>query len=154
MDIAASLNTESIRQLELLDPLSVSLDDSVREVLDLLRSRRRGSVLVCRNERPIGIFTERDALGLLAAGSELSAPISSAMTSPPVTISGDATIAVAIARMASGGYRRLPVVGADGRVVGLLDVAAIVHWLVEHFPGAVYNLPPASKPVSKQREGP
>ena len=44
--------------------------------------------------------------------------------------------------MEKGGYRNLPVVDDAGRPVGILSVMRIVHYLVEHFPVAVYNLPP------------
>jgi hypothetical protein len=33
-------------------------------------------------------------------------------------------------------------------------VAGVVHWLVQHFPSAVYNLPPVSNPATQEREGP
>jgi CBS domain-containing protein len=154
MDIAESLNRETVRHVEVSPPLCVEEDAALGEVLQTLRRERRGSVLVCRDERPIGIFTERDALCLLASGADLAGPISEVMTPNPLATSADESIAAAIAKMATGGYRRLPVLDSQGRAVGLLDVAAIVHWLVEHFPGAVYNLPPASKPASRQREGP
>ena len=39
------------------------------------------------------------------------------------------------------------------RPTGVLDVAGVVHWLVQHFPSAVYNLPPVSNPATQEREG-
>jgi hypothetical protein len=37
--------------------------------------------------------------------------------------------------------------------VGLLKVRGIVHYLVEHFPKTIYNLPPEPSMVTQQREG-
>jgi hypothetical protein len=39
------------------------------------------------------------------------------------------------------------------RVVGVLSVKRIVHYLVEHFPATIYNLPPAPGGVQQAREG-
>jgi hypothetical protein len=54
--------------------------------------------------------------------------------------------------MQKGGYRHLPVV-IDDKPVGILSVKRIVHYLVEHFPTMVYNLPPHSPPTPPRREG-
>jgi CBS domain-containing protein len=55
--------------------------------------------------------------------------------------------------MVSGGYRHLPVVDEEGRPVGVLSVKQIMHYLVEHFPSTVYNLPPDPRVVPQEREG-
>ncbi len=54
--------------------------------------------------------------------------------------------------MEEGGYRHLPVV-VDDKPVGILSVKRIVHYLVEHFPATVYNLPPYSQAFLPRREG-
>ena len=56
--------------------------------------------------------------------------------------------------MEEGGYRHLPVV-VDDRPVGILSVKRIVHYLVEHFPATVYNLPPDAPTLNHppKREG-
>ncbi len=154
MDIGHNLSTDSVQQAEPLAPLCVEPHVPVREVLQRMVETGRGAVLVCRQARLEGIFTERDALALLASPTELDVPIERWMTSPPVTLGGADTIAAAVAKMSAKGYRRLPIVDAEGRPNGLLDVAGIVHWLVQHFPAAVYNLPPVPNPATQEREGP
>ena len=67
------------------------------------------------------------------------------MSSPPATIPATATVAEAIRTMAEGGYRHLPMVDAEGRPTGVVAVHGIVHYLVDHFPATVYNLPPESE---------
>lgn len=154
MDIGLNLQTETVQQAGPEQPLCVGPEVPVRGVLELLREQRRGSLLVCREGRLEGIFTERDALRLLAAGADLDVPIREAMTPGPVTVGAHDPLATAIARMSENGYRRLPIVDGQGRPLGLLDAAGIVHWLVEHFPEAVYNLPPVPAPPVGEREGP
>jgi CBS domain-containing protein len=86
--------------------------------------------------------------------AELDGPIEAVMVSSPVTLSVEDTIGTAILRMSSGGYRRLPIVDRQGRAMGVLQVSGIVHYLVEHFPKMVYNLPPVPHPAMHDREGP
>ena len=64
------------------------------------------------------------------------------MSSPPATIPATATVGEAIRTMAEGGYRHLPMVDDEGRPTGVVAVHGIVHYLVDHFPATVYNLPP------------
>lgn len=154
MDIGLNLDRESVRSAGLLEPLCVEPETSLRQVIRLLKDRGRGSLLVCRQGRLAGIITERDILRLLASAADLDVPIQEAMSRQPVSLQPDDTLAEAVARMASHGYRRLPIVDSEQRPLGILKVEAIVHWLVDHFPAAVYNLPPVSKPATREREGP
>ncbi|MHC4399211.1 MAG: CBS domain-containing protein [Planctomycetota bacterium] len=154
MDIAFNLATESVSQLSRREALCVDPETPVRNVLKLLKDRGRGEVLVCRDRRLVGIFTERDALRLLADGEKLDAPVEHVMTRDPTTLEERDAIGTAVVRMAANGYRRLPIVDDEGKPVALVGVTGIVHWLVEHFPKAVYNLPPGSKRATQEREGP
>ena len=78
---------------------------------------------------------------VLAAERSLTTSILDCMTPGPVTVDPKDPISVAIKRMIEGGYRHLPVVH-EGRPLGILSIKRIVHYLVEHFPSTVYNLPP------------
>jgi CBS domain-containing protein len=154
MDIGLNLNVEAIQEAEDHPPLCVDPGASVRGTLELLKVQGEGSVLICRDGRLAGIFTERDALRMLAGGDDLDVPVGQVMTRDPVTLRPGDTLATAISLMSTNGYRRLPVVDSEGRPLGMVMAAGIVHWLVEHFPKAVYNLPPVSNPATREREGP
>lgn len=108
---------------------------------------------MCEGVELIGIFTERDALRLMATGADLNQPIRNVMSSPPATIPHDATVGKAIRAMAEGGYRHLPIVDAKQEPTGVVAVHGIVHYLVDHFPETVYNLPPDPKRSPRDREG-
>ncbi|MDG2382787.1 MAG: CBS domain-containing protein [Pirellulaceae bacterium] len=147
------LDTEKVEHIDLSEPLCVGPEISVRAVLEMLKKSRRSNVLICRDGKLVGIYTERDALRMMAAQSDLDGPIEQSMSVDPVTIQPGDTVQAAIKRMSSGGYRRLPVVDDDHRPVGLLKVTAILHYIVQHFPQFVYNLPPSPDDTTKQREG-
>jgi CBS domain-containing protein len=154
VDIELNLTTETVDQAHPVDPLCVEPNTPIREVLHLLKDRSTPSILVCRDGVLVGIFTERDALHVMAARGDLDAPIERVMVARPVTLRVDETIAVAVQRMSKGGYRRLPIVDRQGKPTGVVQVSGIVHYLVEHFPKTVYNLPPVAHPAMQQREGP
>ena len=75
------------------------------------------------------------------------------MTPHPVVVDRKEPVGAVIRRMEEGGYRHLPVVDEGGHVVGILSVKRIVHYLVEHFPATIYNLPPDPGVVQQEREG-
>lgn len=153
MDLEVSLTTETVAQLGPTQPFCVEPTASVRETLARLKDLKSGSVMVCQAGKLVGIFTERDALRVMAHSGNLDVPIETVMVRHPVTVRADDTVAAAVRKMASGGYRRLPVVDSEGKLVGKISVPAIMHFLVEHFPNAVYNLPPQPHSTMPERHG-
>jgi CBS domain-containing protein len=153
VDLHASLNGESVEAAYPTEPLTVEPDASVSDVFALLKAHNSGKVLICRQGVLIGIFTERDALKLMAKRADLNVPVERVMVHNPVTIRSGDSVSTAIRKMSDGGYRRLPIVDASGRPLGIAGVTGIVHFLVEHFPSTVYNLPPDPQPMMQQREG-
>lgn len=153
MDIQLNLSTETVTHAHASDPHCVEPHVPIREVLAMLKEQRSGSVMICHDDRLLGIFTERDALRLMASGALLDRPIESVMTPEPMTLHPEDTVATAITRMSAGGYRRLPIVNDQGNLHGLLKVSNIMRYLVEHFPKTVYNQPPAAQTPPQDREG-
>ena len=133
---------------------AVSTTDTVLDALKVMTNAKVGAVLVTENHKIVGIFTERDVVRILVGGRDLDVPIAEEMVKDPMTICEGDSVALAIRRMAENGYRRLPVVDESNRPVGLVDVEGIVHFLVQDFPEAVYNLPPVANPATREREGP
>lgn len=153
MDFHLNLSTEKIDHVEFGDPLCVEPETTAREVLELFKERSKAAALICRDGVLVGIFTERDALRLMADGDDLSVPIERLMVRDPVTLTRDNTVGEAIAKMSRGGYRRLPVVDEHGRPLGVQHVPHILHYLVDHFPAVIYTLPPTPNQATKEREG-
>ena len=153
VDFQLSLESEGVASAYPDQPLATHAEDSIANVLQLLRAQRTGAVVICDGPKIVGIFTERDALKMMAKGGDLSAPVRTVMSSPPATIASTATVADAIRMMAEGAFRHLPIVDKDLSPTGVLAVHGIVRYLVDHFPETVYNLPPDPKAAPKAREG-
>ncbi len=153
MDFQLNLDSETVDHCHPTEPLCLAPTASVGEALRQMKEHNRGAVLVCQDQIVIGIFTERDALKMMAAGESFDAPLQQFMTPDPVVLRTDDKVGRAIAMMARGGYRRLPIVDERGRPTGMIKVEGILHYLVEHFPASIYNLPPEPHHSTEKREG-
>ena len=154
MELARNLRVDSVSRLEPTAPHRVEATQLVQDAIYLMRSEGVGCLLVCQRGTLVGVFTERDLMcRVLGVGKPLSITIGEVMTPEPVTVFAKDPIRVAIRKMQHGGYRHLPVVDENNRPTGVLSVKRIVHYLAEHYPTAVYNLPPDPGSVVNEREG-
>lgn len=153
VDFQLHLETETVQQAHPARPVCASPGESLRRILRLLKQQNTGAVLLCEEDRLVGIFTERDALRVLADDVPLESPVSTRMVPQPVTLRPKDTLAKAIALMSAGGFRRLPIVDHHGKVLGLLKVSGVLRYLVEHFPQVIYTLPPSPHHHSSDRDG-
>jgi CBS domain-containing protein len=154
MDLAKNLKIDSVSRLNPAPPLRVEPTQTAADAVALMRRERVGCVLVCQGDQLLGILTERDLMRrVLANGKPLTVAVADCMTPNPVVVRRKETIGAAVRRMEEGGYRHLPVVDEAGKVAGILSVKRIVHYLVEHFPGTIYNLPPDPGAVQRRPEG-
>jgi CBS domain-containing protein len=154
MDLARNLRIDSVSRLFPTPPHHIAPDASVADAIALMRQHKVGCVVVCRDGTLVGILTERDLMRrVIAAGRPMTTPVADCMTPNPVTVSAKESIRSAIECMETGGYRHLPVLDEKQRLVGILSIKRIVHYLVEHFPGTVYCQPPDPRSVPARREG-
>ena len=88
----------------------------------MMSQRRVGSTLVCKDDRLVGIFTERDILRAVSHdASAMRDCLEHWMTRRPHTIAPDADLDEALRIMVEGHFRHLPVV-EEGRVIGMLSM--------------------------------
>lgn len=153
-----SLSTDPVTQAFPDEPLAVSGDATVGDVLQLMRTQRGSCALICEGDVVEGIFTERDALKWMAGGDSAntgstSTNIRKLMTPKPAFLKPTESVGQAIERMSEGGYRHLPILDESGAPQGVVAVRGIVHYLVEHFPDTIYTLPPEPDMKSSSRDG-
>lgn len=134
-----------ISDLPLRDPILIDATGTVADAVKSMNDHHTGCILVGRAGKLIGIFTERDVLtkDFFRADSH-TVPVESVMTPNPETLEPEDSIAFALNKMSVGGYRHIPIVDGD-KPVGVLSVRDIVDFLVDLFPGDVFNLPPSPK---------
>ncbi len=153
MSFHLNLNSETVGECHPTKPLCLAPSVSIADALQLMKEQNRGAVLICQFEQLIGIFSERDALRIMASGESCDRPLMEVMTRDPVVVKANDVVGKAITLMTKGGYRRLPIVDDQGRVTGMIKVQGIMHYLAEHFPSVIYNLPPEPHQSTQHREG-
>jgi len=107
----------------------VDQDETVWQAAVRMRQRAVGTLLVLNeSNQPIGIVTDRDIMERVVAENRLPnrTQVSAIMTRDPTTIGEDEPIQRALARMRRGGFRRLPVVDQEGKLVGLVSMDDIL----------------------------
>jgi arabinose-5-phosphate isomerase len=106
-------------------------DETVRTVFAQSRhsGRRTGAVMLVDDEgRLCGLFTDSDLARLIEARRDaaLDRPIREVMTADPITLPLGARVGEAIEILRRHKISELPVVDADGRPAGLLDITDLI----------------------------
>jgi CBS domain-containing protein len=126
-----------LRDIAASEALNVSPGDPVFLAVHFMRQHNAECVLVRdENQKIVGILTERDIL-LKAVGAQrdlMALAVRDIMTPDPVMLREDDTIAVALHKMAVGGFRHIPFVDADGTtlMVSIQDVFEHVAPYIPH----------------------
>lgn len=143
-----------VRDIMTPNPKKVNLDTSLDEVARLmLSSTFTGLPVVDERDRPVGVISQGDLiykagmpmrLGLLAESDrgkvgpalEALAPRQAreVMTQPAVTIEQDKLVTDAVNLMLKQQVKRLPVVDAEGRLVGILSRVDVFHTILRECP--------------------
>ena len=84
----------------------------------MMREERISCIVVTRDQRPVGIISERDVVRILSrlyggSGQELLRA-SDVMTPDPVSIRADSDLEAATELVRGRGFRHLPVIDAGG----------------------------------------
>jgi len=144
---------DSVTQLETDDFVCVRPDTPLAEAIEKMKKDEGGCVIVCEQERVVGIFTERDLLNRIVSQEiDLSAPVRDWMSPAVETLKPDATIGDAVRVMNAKGYRNIPLVEGD-RLVGSISVFDVITYLAESYPKETMNLPPVPAQVMDTQEG-
>lgn len=115
----------------------VQPDDTALEAAKLMRQHHVGDVLVVEvrggKHIPVGIVTDRDlVVELMAPQLDPEAiTVRDIMAPDLVAVKEDIGIYEAIEHMHAKGVRRLPVVDADGSLIGILTLDDLIELLAE-----------------------
>jgi len=98
--------------------------------VDGMRAAGERALVVALGGRVVGIFTERDALRKLAGSNIDGVTVGEVMTADPVVLRTDDSVAVAIHKMAVGGFRHIPLVDG-GAPVGMITAHDLFRYILE-----------------------
>lgn len=104
------------------ETIALRPNQSLADVVALMANRSIHQVLVVdAEERRSGVISDRDVLRALSRTPNWNKKsVSEIMTSEPMTANPDMPLSVAVQAMLAMRLNCLPVVGADGRVCGIL----------------------------------
>jgi CBS domain-containing protein len=105
-------------------PHLIDAGTSVDDAIARMQAEGLDCLLVTEGESLVGIFTDRDAILKVAGQSGGGRTVRDVMTTDPVILRSGDPVAVAIHKMAVGGFRHVPIVmgGVPVAVVSAKDV--------------------------------
>jgi len=116
-----------VKHMMLTNVITASPSMTVKETIEILYEKHIGCVVsIDEDKKCIGIFTERDAIRLVAKNVDLDQPLGNLMTKNVITIQEDSSINEVRRTIQTHIIRHLPVVNQKGMLVGLLSVRALM----------------------------
>lgn len=117
------------------DILECAPQTSVKKAAGKMHDCRCGSIIVIEDGKPVGIWTESDALRMgFGDTQDINAPISKVMTSPLMTVPSDSILEKVGLLFSMHGFRHLLVVDENDKAVGIISQTDIIlHSQAEHF---------------------
>ena len=134
--------------------LHVAPDVPARYALSLMARRSVSCIVVVENDRPVGMFTERDVVRCVANGTDLSAVTVSSVMSPSVVSTAlTATPHDTVGLMLKKSIRRMLVVDEDGEMTGILTQTDIGRVLDRQDAGFISRLLGGGTPSTEVPQG-
>lgn len=154
--VTNALIQERLGDWELSKPVMVATDASLRHAIDTMKDRHVGCVIV--GDGPgslVGIFTERDLLTrvVLKGVDEDQTPVGTFMTAAPEALHRDDSIAQALHLMIQEGFRHVPVLDDNDRLIGVFSMRDVARFVADLFPKEVHNAPPTGRTRPPTRDG-
>ena len=120
---------------------TIPADKTVLQALQIMGDANTGAVLVTRDEKIVGIFTERDYAreGELKGRSAKDTLVGSVMTKELVSVFPETTVQECAELMAKYNVRHLPVVEKD-KIVGVVSLRRLAEALLEEQKGTIIEL--------------
>lgn len=110
-------------------PLTVEPATSLADAISQMQDHGTSCVVVEEAGQVRGILTERDLL--LRGGPDLNGrTVAELMTADPVVLRPDDSIAVAIHKMAVGGFRHVPLV-ENGHATGIVSAGDVFRYILD-----------------------
>jgi len=105
---------------------SLDYSSMIKDAAKLMDDKNIGSIIVTREELPIGIITERDFVKRIASKEKpLTSSIEEVMSSPLISIDPDETVWEAAEKMKTNNIHKLPVL-QDNKIVGIITTSDLV----------------------------
>ena len=127
---------------------------SVKQAVDLMQANKSGYIVVAKNKKVAGIFTEDDVVQkILDRDINWARPISEFMTRDAAVLKPTDSVGTAIDMMGERRLYHIPLVDDHEDLVNVLSVRTLIRFLAEFYPTEIYNLPPRHDQIMQTPEG-
>lgn len=127
---------------------------SLKSAVQLMQERKAGYIVIARDKKVVGIFTETDVVQkILGKDVDWNRLVSEFMTPNPHVLSLQDSAGKAIDVMGEGRFYHIPLVDEKGELVNVISVRTLIRFLAEFYPTEVYNLPPKPDQAMLTQEG-
>ena len=108
-------------------------DVTILEALKFMAKKNIGAVIVIQDEKPVGIFSERDYARkvLLEGKNAQETSLAEVMTPNVIGVEASFKIDACLALMTNKFIRHLPVIDETQKVIGVISIGDVVKALVE-----------------------
>jgi len=119
-----------VKEIMVSPVVTIDAEATIYEAARIMGEKKIGSVVVTRDSKPVGIFTERDLLTkVIANGLDMKqTKVADSMSGPLITIDEEISVKDAIILMAGRKIMRLPVVRKE-KLVGIVTGTEIFSFL-------------------------
>lgn len=125
-----SIDALTLRDIYTADVITISAEMPINVALQLMQKKSISALIIVDKLRPIGIFTERDAVRITAQRKHTAGiSVSEFMSTPLITARLDADFRESYQLMNSKGLRHLIVVDAEGLLKGIVSEADFLNHL-------------------------
>jgi CBS domain-containing protein len=111
-------------------PMTINSTATAADAVAQMQAANIGCLVVADNGAVRGILSERDLVNKTSGASLDGMTVDSLMTADPVVLRADDSVAVAIHKMAVGGFRHIPLV-SDGHATGIVSARDLFKYILD-----------------------
>jgi CBS domain-containing protein len=111
-------------------PMTINSTATAADAVAQMQAANIGCLVVADNGAVRGILSERDLVNKTSGASLDGMTVDSLMTADPVVLRADDSVAVAIHKMAIGGFRHIPLV-SDGHATGIVSARDLFKYILD-----------------------
>ncbi len=124
--IMAEREVHSVKDIMRKNVISIDATMTVRDAASMMNDAKIGSIIITKENIPVGILTERDFVTRIAGEEKpLSTPLSEVMSKPLLSISPDKTVWEAAEIMKNSEIHKV-VVQDGSNVVGIVTATDLI----------------------------
>jgi CBS domain-containing protein len=126
MQAFPDVRTQPVTSVVRSAPLFCDPETSIHDAAEMMIAERRSAMLV-KTRDGLGIVTDVDLRNkVVVGGVSRNAPVSTIMTTPVHTVGAEVLAQEASIAMMTAGVNHMPVLDADGTVVGILSASSLM----------------------------